>query len=496
VTSSSSQSEPKAIHDYLDRQISLKNSRALLLKASLYRHGIGVAQSFEESERLLLLLADELSSDFSSSTNSPIAAQCYFSLGVLYEAWATHTRQLWENKVKEAVDESIRVYRSQSAAASASKAQNAPEGFLSVPSADEAFGPMETTDFAHFFRGRDLVRDEIKTILKENRQRKKNNIPQRLSNTTTPNSFSAEYQAQYNRLRKRAVLFYLQAVDAKSPEACVALVGLFPSQKYKFLTVAAGADFGHAPVAVYTLLQHYLEDDDMLTQADCELMCNCLASHPDQSSADVQFLFAYLLLQNRVPEPVVDGVMRMKAASHPYFSTMDLHDSLKLAVAMMRRAAVEFHSGAALWYYARMLFTGQYGVEVDVHTAWKCVLDAVDQGYGEAVMEAGQTYLYGLEGVVAADVDRAYELFEEAAYEHDIADAFCALAAMHYQGLSKYAPEPDARKAFELYQRASEMNSTRAWRALADLYRHGEGVPQDVRTAEYFEQLANKADAQ
>jgi TPR repeat protein len=110
-------------------------------------------------------------------------------------------------------------------------------------------------------------------------------------------------------------------------------------------------------------------------------------------------------------------------------------------------AAVEHDtSGDAHFIRGSCLYNGEDGYEKDTKKALLDFLKAADLGHADAAISAGAILHKGVNGVIPAD----------------------------------------KQKAFELYQHAGELGSMEGWRNVVSCYATGEGVPKSLETAKYI----------
>ena len=87
----------------------------------------------------------------------------------------------------------------------------------------------------------------------------------------------------------------------------------------------------------------------------------------------------------------------------------------------------------------------------------------------------------------------------EKAAEHEEPDALYNLAVKKDHGLGGMGVDVDHRAAFELYSRSARAGHTGAYCNMANMYREGHGVPENLKmAAKCFEHAAqqNVAEAQ
>ncbi len=118
------------------------------------------------------------------------------------------------------------------------------------------------------------------------------------------------------------------------------------------------------------------------------------------------------------------------------------------------------------------------GTAVDVPAAARWYRKSADQGYLPAYSRLAGIYYLG-EGGVARDVPATLKLVNAGVARND-AECLFLLGAFYAEG--DIFP-PDYALAASYYQRAVDLGMREAYGNLADLYRYGRGVPQDVARA-------------
>lgn len=115
-------------------------------------------------------------------------------------------------------------------------------------------------------------------------------------------------------------------------------------------------------------------------------------------------------------------------------------------------------------------------------------LRASSFGSSEAKFKAANLFITGIEGEVKKDLDKALELYQEAAAD-GYNDALAAVGELYAKG---HGVARDINRAQELFLNAAEQGSSKAAYNLAMLYEIGDGVGVDMQRAAKWYQEAQK----
>lgn len=164
--------------------------------------------------------------------------------------------------------------------------------------------------------------------------------------------------------------------------------------------------------------------------------------------------------------------------------TPELMRNLKYAyiMTMATRGLPEFQTKAAYYYYwGTMTFK-------DLNKYFELIKNAADKGYPEALIEVGNAYLHGNEGVTQ-DLEKSVEYWEKAANAGD-ANAMYKMGWAYDMGSGVIK---DYQKAMEWYKKAVDKGYYFPLNNMAVMYENGEGVEKDENKAfELYKEAAEK----
>jgi len=164
----------------------------------------------------------------------------------------------------------------------------------------------------------------------------------------------------------------------------------------------------------------------------------------------------------------------------------DPQKALKLFV-----AAADKGSSEALLLLAEIYEKGLFGNTSDLKKYFECVSRAEALGNHFGKCKVGISYLFGI-GVVA-NRKIGFAKIEEVAKTEEDGFALYMLGICHQTGMGTPKNKKNNQIAFEYYQKSAAKHCESGIRALAIVYKNGEGVAQDPKKAfELIQQLANK----
>lgn len=173
-----------------------------------------------------------------------------------------------------------------------------------------------------------------------------------------------------------------------------------------------------------------------------------------------------------------------------YASGIGIRSNMKMAVAYFMEASMKKNLFAML--NMAQLYQDGIGVEKDVEKARNLYMQAYEQGYTDAMVMCGDTYLISM-GENGPDYNKAFDCYLKAVYKR-CPYAFYRLGWLYREGLGT---EKNVDKAWEYYQRALNMQYSDAMTDVGIFYRYGEmGVEPDYEKAvEWLNKAADKGNA-
>lgn len=154
----------------------------------------------------------------------------------------------------------------------------------------------------------------------------------------------------------------------------------------------------------------------------------------------------------------------------------------------LRRAATRGFSRAQ-FAYGQRLYWGWEGAEINKAEGFDWWLVAAENGNASAMLEIGNTYLYGREGVPGKDLTKAEEYFNQALSLGAI-EAETALGRL-YTTKAEEARKAGDTEAFEqanakrldYFQQGARKGASGSMYWLAEMYRYGDYVEVDLQKA-------------
>jgi len=189
------------------------------------------------------------------------------------------------------------------------------------------------------------------------------------------------------------------------------------------------------------------------------------------------------------------GVQYLQASEneglYKYFAELESCESItalkQYGLDLVQIAGDRYSHGGALYYMALLHCNGdeELGIKPCATEDFPDHLDqAADCGDADALFLRSYC-LYNGEDGYAQNYRAALEGFIKAG-EAGNEDGYVSAGAMLHRGGYGADVKQDQRQAFELYQKAAEMDSKEAWRNLVACYALGEGIPKCEQTSQYI----------
>ncbi|MGB7440803.1 MAG: DUF2610 domain-containing protein [Coleofasciculaceae cyanobacterium] len=166
----------------------------------------------------------------------------------------------------------------------------------------------------------------------------------------------------------------------------------------------------------------------------------------------------------------------------------------------LRRAAVRGFSRAQ-FAYGQRLYWGWGETETSKTEGFDWWLVAAENGNASAMLEIGNAYLYGREGVLVKDLAKAEEYFNQAlsvgALEAETAlgRLYTAKATEAQKSGDTEAFEQANEKRLAYYQKGAQKGSSTSMYWLAEMYRYGDYVKLDLQKAiEWYKKSTSASD--